>query len=52
MKKLRVIEGFDRCGKDSLMQDLSKENLPNTYIYFNDLEGLPKYDKEQDDFID
>lgn len=51
MKKLIVIEGFDRCGKDSLMQDLSKENLPNTYIYFNDLEGLPKYDKEQDDFL-
>lgn len=51
MKKLIVIEGFDRCGKDTLMQDLNKEDLPNTYIYFNDLEGLPKYDKEQDDFL-
>lgn len=51
MKKLYIIEGFDRSGKDTLMNDLSKENLSNTYIYFNNLEGLPKYDKEQDDFL-
>lgn len=51
MKKLIVIEGFDRCGKDTLMQDLIKEDLPNTFIYLNDLEGLPKYDKEQNDFL-
>ena len=51
MKKLIVIEGFDRSGKDTLMYDLIKEDLPNTFIYLNDLEGLPKYDKEQDDFL-
>ena len=51
MKKLIVIEGFDRCGKDTLMYDLIKEDLLNTFIYLNDLEGLPKYDKEQDDFL-
>jgi len=54
MKNLIVIEGYDRSGKDTLMQDLEdiKVLLPNTYIYFNDLEGLPKYDKEQEDFLD
>ena len=51
-KKLIVIEGFDRSGKDTLMQDLCKMNLPNTYVYFNNLEGLPSYDKEQDNFLD
>ena len=53
MKRLIVIEGYDRSGKDTLMKDLDdiKVLLPNTYIYFNDLEGLPKYDKEQDDFL-
>ena len=51
MKRLIVIEGFDRSGKDTLMKDLFDMNLPNTYIYFNDLEGLPKYDKEQGDFL-
>ena len=49
-KKLIVIEGFDRCGKDTLMSDLS--NLNNDfYVYRNDLTGLPKYDKEQEDFL-
>ena len=54
MKRLIVIEGYDRSGKDTLMQDLEdiKVLLPNTYIYFNDLEGLPKYDKEQENFLD
>lgn len=51
MKRLIVIEGFDRSGKDTLMKDLYQLNLPNTYIYFNNLEGLPKYDKEQDSFL-
>lgn len=51
MKRLIVIEGFDRSGKDTLMQDLGNSDLPNTWVYFNDLEGLPKYDKEQDDFL-
>ena len=50
-KRLIIIEGFDRSGKDTLMKDLNKLNLTNTYIYFNDLEGLPKYDKEQDSFL-
>ena len=49
-KKLIVIEGFDRCGKDTLMSDLL--NLHNDfYIYGNDLTGLPKYDKEQEEFL-
>lgn len=51
-KKLFVIEGFDRAGKDTLLNDLSKIDIQNTYIYFNDLNGLPKYDKEQDDFLE
>lgn len=52
MKRLIVIEGFDRSGKDSLMKDLADSNLlPNTWVYFNDLEGLPKYDKEQENFL-
>ena len=51
-KKLIIIEGFDRCGKDTLLKDLSNINLPNTYIYFNDLEGLPKYDKEEENFLE
>ena len=49
-KKLIVIEGFDRCGKDTLMADLSKQNN-DFYIYGNDLTGLPKYDKEQEEFL-
>ena len=49
-KKLIVIEGFDRCGKDTLMMDLSKQNN-DFYIYGNDLTGLPKYDKEQEEFL-
>jgi hypothetical protein len=49
-KKLIVIEGFDRCGKDTLMSDLSKQNN-DFYIYGNDLTGLPKYDKEQEEFL-
>lgn len=49
-KKLIVIEGFDRSGKDTLLSDLS--NLNNDfYVYNNDLIGLPKYDKEQDEFL-
>lgn len=51
MKRLIVIEGFDRCGKDTLMNDLYNLSLPNTYIYFNNLEGLPKYNKEQENFL-
>lgn len=51
MKRLIVIEGFDRSGKDTLMQDLGNNDLPNTWVYFNDLAGLPKYDKEQEDFL-
>ena len=50
-KNLFVIEGFDRAGKDTLMNDLSKLNLNNTYVLKNDLTGLPKYDKEQGDFL-
>lgn len=49
MKRLIVIEGFDRCGKDSLLEDLEKNNI---FVFKNDLEGLPKYDKEQDDFLE
>ena len=49
-KKLIIIEGFDRCGKDTLMSDLSKQDN-DFYIYRNDLVGLPKYDKEQDEFL-
>ena len=52
MKRLFVIEGFDRSGKDTLIQDLYNLNLNNTYIYFNDLSGLPKYDKEQESFLE
>lgn len=51
-KKLFVIEGFDRSGKDTLMQDLYDLNLKDTHIYFNDLAGLPKYDKEQEQFLE
>ena len=51
MKKLIVIEGFDRTGKDTLLKDLYNINLPNTYIYFNDLEDLPDYN-DQDDFLE
>jgi len=51
MKRLIVIEGFDRSGKDTLMNDLVNVELSNTYIYLNNLEGLPKYDKEQEDFL-
>lgn len=50
-KKLIIIEGFDRCGKDTLMSDLSNFNN-DFYIYDNDLTGLPKYDKEQGKFLD
>ena len=50
MKKLIVIEGFDRCGKDTLISDLKKIKS-NFYIYENDLEGLPKYDKEKEIFL-
>ena len=32
MKRLFVIEGFDRSGKDTLMQDLYDLNLKNTHI--------------------
>ena len=39
MKRLIVIEGFDRSGKDTLMNDLVNVELPNTYIYLNDLEN-------------
>ena len=49
-KKLIVIEGFDRCGKDTLMSDLSNINS-DFYVYSNDLTGLPKYDKEQEEFL-
>ena len=52
MKRLFVIEGFDRSGKDTLIQDLYDLNLKNTHIYFNDLTGLPKYDKEQESFLE
>lgn len=48
MKRLIVIEGFDRCGKDSLLEDLEKEGY---CVLYNDLEGLPKYDKEESDFL-
>ena len=48
MKRLIVIEGFDRCGKDSLLEDLEKEGY---CVLHNDLEGLPKYDKEESDFL-
>lgn len=49
-KKLIIIEGFDRCGKDTLISDLSKQNN-DFYVYGNDLTGLPKYDKEQEEFL-
>jgi len=49
-KKLIVIEGFDRCGKDTLISDLSKQNN-DFYVYGNNLTGLPKYDKEQEEFL-
>ena len=49
MKRLIVIEGFDRCGKDTLLEDLEKNDI---FVFKNDLEGLPKYDKEQDNFLE
>lgn len=53
MKRLVVLEGFDRAGKDTLLEDLKKENLPNnTYVYDGFLDGLPAYDKERGKFID
>lgn len=55
MKRLIVIEGFDRCGKDTLLEDLEKyckqKYLKEVYVFKNDLEGLPKYDKEQGEFL-
>ena len=48
MKKLIVVEGFDRCGKDTLLEDIEKNDI---FVFRNDLAGLPKYDKEQDDFL-
>lgn len=48
MKKLIVVEGFDRCGKDSLLEDIEQNDV---FVFGNDLAGLPKYDKEQDDFL-
>lgn len=50
-KKLFVIEGFDRAGKDTLLNDLEKIKNKKFYVYKSDLSGLPKYDKEQSDFI-
>ena len=52
-KKLIVIEGFDRSGKDTLLQDLKNYIKDNSIcIYENDLTGLPSYSKEQGKFID
>jgi len=51
-KKLIVIEGFDRAGKDTLLDDLESFQNNNLYIYRNDLTGLPKYNKEQNNFIE
>lgn len=51
-KRLIVLEGFDRSGKNTLLEDLKKENLPNTYVYDGFLDNLPKYDKEEGKFID
>jgi thymidylate kinase len=52
-KKLIVIEGFDRSGKDTLLQDLKNYIKDNSiYIYENDLTGLPSYSKEQGKFLD
>ena len=52
-KRLIVIEGFDRCGKDTLLADLEKISslMPQVYIMKNDLTGLPSYDREQEDFL-
>lgn len=50
MKKLIVVEGFDRCGKDTLLDDLKNQDT-NFYVYIEPLVGLPKYDKEQGDFL-
>jgi len=52
-KRLIVVEGFDRAGKDSLLDDLEKISslMPKTVVMRNNLEGMPKYDKEQDDFL-
>ena len=50
LKKLFVIEGFDRAGKDTLLNDLEKIENKKFYVYKSDLSGLPKYDKEQSDF--
>lgn len=49
MKRLIVIEGFDRCGKDTLLEDLKKEGF---CVLSNELKGLPQYDKEQGDFLE
>lgn len=52
-KRLIVIEGFDRCGKDTLLSDLEKLHtiMPHVYIMKNDLTGLPSYEHEQEDFL-
>jgi len=52
-KRLIILEGFDRAGKDSLLEDLKNVDLPdNTYIYEGFLDGLPSYNKERDKFVD
>ena len=54
-KKLIVIEGFDRAGKDTLMNDLKdiKSSLSeNVYLYFNDLpEDMPSYSKQPVEYL-
>ena len=54
-KKLIAIEGFDRAGKDTLMNDLKdiKSSLSeNVYLYFNDLpEDMPSYSKQPVEYL-
>lgn len=46
-KKLIVIDGFDRTGKDTLLKFKSEHLKDKEYVYFNDLTGKPSYkDKE------